>query len=105
MRTPDGIKLLADYVQGLAGYEASEPPEADIRRAATIWNHYGQKNFPGIYEEMTLAVADGRVTEVFIRLMELFEETLPELTSAAGIRWIQDHITALANEEVRDGDA
>ena len=105
LRTDDGIGMLADYIHGMATLDATEPPGTDIRRAAQVLEHYGKKNMSGIHHEMTQAVAEGRVTECFRQLLDLYEVAMPELSSAAGTRWIEDHITALANEEVRGDGA
>lgn len=101
LRTQDGINLLADYVHGMANLDAVEPPGLDIRRAARMLECYGKKDFEGIDREISEAIADRRLTEAFRQLLDLYEVSLPELSSTVGIKWIQDHIAALANEEVQ----
>lgn len=97
LRTRDGINLLADWVHGMAGLDAAE----DVCRAARILEHHGRQDNDGIVREMEAAITDSRATETFVQLLDLYEVALPELSSPAGIKWIEEHITALAGEETR----
>jgi hypothetical protein len=104
LRTEEGISLLADYVHGMATLEATEPPGTDITRAARLVELHVQDDNEGIGREMVAANAEGRATDAFKQLMGLYEVALPELTSEAGIAWIEAQIDALRTEEFRPDD-
>lgn len=101
LRTDEGIALLADYIQGMAALDATEPPGIDIRRAAQIIDCHGRNDMAGIDHEMRAAATQQRVTETFIQLMDLYEVALPELSSEAGIAWIDAQINAVREQEFR----
>ena len=101
LRTRDGINLIADYVHGMAHLDTTGTPGTEICRAARVLESHGLKDPAGIIREMQAAGDDAAATTTFTALLDLYEVTLPELSSQVGIRWIQDHIAALANEEMR----
>ncbi len=105
LRTADGVALFADWVQGMAGLDATDPAGTDLVRAATTMDMYGRKDFDGIRDTVAAAIDDNRLAYMVHQLLDLYEVGLPELSSTAGIRWIKDHIAALANEEVEDDGA
>ncbi|BBX29317.1 hypothetical protein [Mycolicibacterium alvei] len=102
LRTRDGINLMADYIHGIATLDPTESPGTEICRAARILECHGLQDLDGIDHEIRSAIDDQRATETFIALLDHYEVALPELSSNVGIGWIQDHITALANEEAQD---
>ncbi|WP_162951563.1 hypothetical protein [Mycobacterium paragordonae] len=103
LRSEEGLMLVSDYVHGLAVHEPINPEGMDIRRAAQILEHHGQGNHDGIGLEMTAATAEQRATHVFLQLLWIYETALPELTSRAGIAWIEAQIELLLAEEFRPG--
>ncbi|WP_104183590.1 hypothetical protein [Mycobacterium avium] len=106
LRTGEGIDLLADYVHGIATIDAPADDLAaiDMLRAAQILDQHGHNDANGIAQVMNAATADGRPTETFLRLLDHYEVALPELTSAAGIAWLEAQAAALAGEEHRPND-
>jgi len=102
LRTRDGINLMADYVHGMAALDADAAPGTEIVRAARILEFHGLKEPAGITREMQAVGGDAEATQIFIALLDLYEVAMPELSSQVGIRWIQDHIAAMATEEVQE---
>lgn len=113
LRTDNGIYLMATYVQGLAtaaenaGTEPAEnagiePVGADICRAARILDCHGRNDTADINQAVQEAIAADRPTQLVVALLDLYEVLLPELTSEAGIDWLNRCISAFANEEVQD---
>ncbi|EPQ76923.1 hypothetical protein [Mycobacterium marinum] len=101
LRTDDAIILLADWVHGMAVHEATN---ADVRHACLMLQAHGQDDHVAIAGEMNLATAEGRPTEAFLALLDLYEAALPELTSTAGTAWIETQVKALLFEESRPDD-
>lgn len=107
LRSAEGIDLLADYVHGIASLDAPPDDHGAITmiRAAQILDLHGHNDANGIARVMNAAAADGRPTETFLRLLDHYEVALPELSSTAGIAWLEAQIDALRTEEFRpDGD-
>lgn len=62
---PRATELLADYLEGIAELDVTEPPGIDICRAARIISSYMSDDAAGIDTETHAAVTDRRGTETF----------------------------------------
>lgn len=103
-RTPEGINLIADYVQGIAELEPIDAGTTDIVRAAQIIDHDGKNEQQGIANVMTSAVRDGRAMQTINAVLDHFEVLLPELSGLAGIEFIEANAAAMRDEEFRPDD-
>lgn len=103
-RTPDGINLIADYIQGIAELEPIDAGTTDIVRAAQIIDHDGKYERQGIADVMNAAVRDGRAMQTINAVLDHFEVLLPELSGRAGIEFIDANAAAMRDEEFRPDD-
>lgn len=103
-RTPDGINLIADYIQGIAELEPIDAGTTDIVRAAQIIDHDGKNEQQGIANVMTAAVRDGRAMQTINAVLDHFEVLLPEMSGRAGIEFIEANAAAMRDEEFRPDD-
>lgn len=101
LKTPAGIDLMGFYVQGLAAYRKPESGDliADALRAARLLDAYGRTDIDGINEAILDAVKADRPTQLVIGLLELYDHLIPELTSTAGLGWLNRCIASFAAEE------
>ncbi|BCI84400.1 hypothetical protein MTY66_60250 [Mycolicibacterium sp. TY66] len=97
LRTANGITLLAPWVASMASMLATEPPQTDIIRAAQILNFHGQGNKDGIASVVNSA--DGRMTQVLLALLDLYEVALPELSGTVGVGWLESQIQGFLEME------
>lgn len=100
-RTPDGIDLLADYFHGIASLDPIDAETADTVRAASIIDLFGHNDHHAIARAMNTATTEGRVTQTILKLLDHFEVALPELSSHAGIKFIDANAAAMLEEEHR----
>ncbi|AFC44583.1 hypothetical protein OCU_33640 [Mycobacterium intracellulare ATCC 13950] len=100
------MSLLADYIHGMTKLDisATDPGAIAMVRAAQVLDLHGYNDVDGIARVMNAATADGHPTETFLRLLDHYEAALPELTSSAGVAWLEAQIAALAGEEHRPDD-
>lgn len=105
LRTESGIDLLGDWVGGMAALSADEPPGTDVVRAAQILNFHGQGNGAAVAEVMNAATLEGRHTQVFLQLLDLYEVALPEISGPGGMEWLAAQIHAFIEDENRLDDA
>lgn len=105
LRTQSSLNLLGDWVSGMANLRADEFPGADTVRAAQILNHHGNGNTEGIAAVMNAAALEGRSTQVLLKLLDLYEVALPEISGPGGLHWLQVQIQAFVEDENKpDGE-
>ncbi|WP_059013976.1 hypothetical protein [Mycobacterium sp. M26] len=104
LRTPNGIDLIGRHVQELADHSGlvDEPTAADVGRAASLLDSHGRNDTNGINQAMQSACNAGRSTQLLLGLLDLYEHLMPELSSAAGLDWLNRCTTTFAIEEVQD---
>lgn len=108
-RTSKGIDALALHIRDMANVDPTNPGQLDIQRACLVLDAYGRNDYDGINTVLRAANADDRATELLITLLNVYGLELPELTSNAGIRWIDTAVSVAlgeeaADEERREGD-
>ncbi|MBI5536694.1 MAG: hypothetical protein HY898_28500 [Deltaproteobacteria bacterium] len=103
-RTAEGVAMIADYIQGIAALDPIDAATNDVVRAAQIIDLDGKANRAGVLEAFSTAVADRRGMQTVNAVLDHFEVLLPELSSAAGIEFIEAHTTAMLDEEFRPDD-
>lgn len=103
-RTSEGIAIIADYIQGIAGLEPIDAASGDVVRAAQIIDHDGNNNRAGVVEALGAAVAAGRGMHTVNAVLDHFEVLLPELNGKAGIAFIEANAAAMREEEFRPND-
>ena len=102
-RTTDGIVLLNDWMGGIAALEpaSTDFDGIDMVRAAQILDYDGLGDRAAAAATITAALADGRMTQTLWKLLDHYEVALPELSSRAGMEFIDANAAALLDEEYR----
>ena len=106
LRTPSGIELIGRHVHELATHGAAttadNPAGADVARASALLDSHGREDIAGINRALKDAASVGRSTQLLLALLDLYEHLMPELTSAAGIDWLNRCTTTFATEEAQE---
>ena len=80
----------------------ANPAAGDCRRATAVVVHYGTNSSDGISEVFKESVEIGRVTELILALLDLFQNVVPQLLTDLGMACISDALIDLANDETAD---
>ncbi len=106
LRSDVGLQFVGRYVKQLAagaGQLDDNDKAADIARSARLLDAHAREDVEAISATVRAAVDAGRPTELVIRLLDLYEVLLPELSSEPGINWLRGCVSLFAAEEV-EGD-
>ncbi|CAN5754447.1 hypothetical protein BH09ACT7_BH09ACT7_32450 [soil metagenome] len=107
LRTDAGLNYIANFIQeigGLTGATEIADPETlggDVNRCCRLLDAHGRQDIPELNRALQDAFATRRTIELTIALLDIYELVLPELTSAAGIKWLEACINSFSAEEVQ----
>jgi hypothetical protein len=97
-----GVNYLDVYVQDLGAIQPVDPPDVDLQRATRILDCHGRDDWGGINQVIGAARAENRCTQTLLALLDLYAVALPELSSTAGKKWLDNCVAALHAEEAKD---
>lgn len=82
--------LTPDQICALAG---------DRRRAAAAVVHYAKHNLDGINAVLQEAAEADRITPMFLALLDVYDQMVPELRTDLGMSFLSSHIMRMAGME------
>lgn len=104
LRTDAGRDLAYRFLAEIAYQTHNDPGEygPDIRRAADMIQSFGPNNIAGINKAVRESGDGGRVGELVLALLNLYQKLMPELSADAGMKWLQDQAMNGAANEVTE---
>lgn len=76
-----------------------EITEGDMRRAGALITHFGQGSNEGVQAILADAVEAGRVLELLLAVLAVYNELVPELRSEMGMQLMGSAVLRLAQLE------
>lgn len=95
VRTDAAIELMGRYVEQIATNGVADELDPNLVKAAKLLWAHGIADFA----TMTDIFMGDRPTDVFVKLLDLYEVLLPELTTPAGVDWLTRQAAAMAGLE------
>ena len=102
LRSDAGLKYVEGFVREMGEVVDPDCPEEvanDIRRCARLLDAHVRQDIPELNATLGEASAQRRTLELTVALLDVFEHLLPELTSTAGIKWLEACIAGFGTEE------
>jgi len=81
-----------------------EVKAADVRRAAALYAHYGAGNDEGLNAIWEDAVSLGRVAELLIGTLFVFNNLVPLIFTENGVKLMQGIVGQMATRELAEED-
>ena len=98
-RTLQGINFLGTWIQNMGNVKPTDDTARDIHRACRILDAHGRDDFDAINQTLRTAIAEQRVTQTLLALLDLYVMALPELSSSAGKSFLDGAVLALLEQE------
>ncbi|SBS76507.1 hypothetical protein MHPYR_320085 [uncultured Mycobacterium sp.] len=102
LRSETGLKYIEGFVKEIGELAEATDPQTlggDVNRVSRLLDAHARHDIPELNRALRDAFAHRRTVELTIGLLDIFELVLPELTSTAGIRWLEVCITQFGTEE------
>jgi hypothetical protein len=103
-RTPAGVDYLGTYVQDIGNVKPTDDAAMDVHRACRILDGHGRNDFDSINDVIRAARGENRCTETLLALLDLYTVVLPELSSTAGSKWLDECVAASHTQEAKEGN-
>ncbi|MCV7191873.1 hypothetical protein [Mycolicibacterium brumae] len=87
-RNQVGLDFFAEGIHALGEFDPVDEIGQDLLNAIAVVEGHGTGDIAAINEVLTKVRAQGRGTQLMINILDVFDHALPELSSHAGIRWL-----------------
>lgn len=94
-RTEIGLAYFAECIRAIGNFEPTTADEQDQRNAVTVIDGHGRGDFDAINTVLTAVREYGRGTQLILQILGVFRATIPELSTAAGISWLDATIASI----------
>lgn len=87
-RNQAGLDFFAEGIHALGEFDPVDETGQDLLNAVTVVEGHGTGDFDAINEVLTKVRDQGRGTQLMINVLDVLAHAAPELSSRAGIHWL-----------------
>lgn len=102
LRSETSLKYIEGFIREMGELAEDTDPNTlggDVNRVARLLDAHARQDIPELNRALQDAFAERRTVQLTIALLDIYELVLPELTSTAGIKWLERCITEFGTEE------